>query len=174
MSLATCHCSTPRLVRAANHREAFAPGERLFISIIHHRSRVRRNISDFSKKPRAVGRTGSPANCSCTSSAVCQNDAFPEAVPRRETSARMTTSPAGKQPTRRKEGAPRIWEGCDFFAWMRLLGRNRLAVHPAYSYIAVVVTVVSAGHTLLRCLQGWRYGDRVRRVPIREAPLFIV
>jgi hypothetical protein len=70
--------------------------------------------------------------------------------------------------------APRIWEGCDFFAWFRLLLRNRFAVHWSYLYIAVIVTIVSVFHTLLRFLQeGW-YGERVRRTRIAQPPLFIL
>ena len=48
---------------------------------------------------------------------------------------------------------PRIWEGCDFFAWFRLLVRNRFAVHWSCLYIAVIITFVSVFHTLLRILQ---------------------
>jgi hypothetical protein len=78
----------------------------------------------------------------------------------------------GSGPSR--EWAPRIWEGCDFFAWMRLLSRNRFAVGWSYLYIAVVVTLVSIFHTLLRWLQRQWYGSQLDRVPIKNAPLFIV
>jgi hypothetical protein len=77
-------------------------------------------------------------------------------------------------PVRKREWAPRIWEGCDFLAWMRLLLRNRLAVHWSYWYIAVVVTIISFCHTVLRLIQTAVYGRRVARTPIREAPLFIL
>jgi hypothetical protein len=69
---------------------------------------------------------------------------------------------------------PRIWEGFDFFGWMRLLVRNRFAVGPRQFYIAVVVTFVSLLHTLLRWLQSGLLGSRPERTPIRHAPLFIV
>src|SRR5262249_10887562 len=61
-----------------------------------------------------------------------------------------------------------------FFAWIRLLGRNRFAVHPDYLYIAAIVTVVSSLHTALRLLQEAWYGDLVSRTPIRHAPVFIL
>ena len=35
---------------------------------------------------------------------------------------------------------PRIWQGCDLTAWLRLLLRNRCAVEPPYWYIAAIVT----------------------------------
>jgi hypothetical protein len=74
----------------------------------------------------------------------------------------------------RKEWAPRIWEGCDFFAWMRLLIRNRFAVHWSCWYIGIIVTFVSIGHTFLRLVQALLYGRKLARVTIQQAPLFIV
>jgi hypothetical protein len=79
-----------------------------------------------------------------------------------------------EKPTPPREWTPRIWEGIDFFAWLRLLVRNRCAVELPYLYIAVIVTFVSFFHTLLRFVQNVLYGGPVRRTPIREAPLFII
>ena len=78
--------------------------------------------------------------------------------------------PAARKP----EWAPRIWEGCDFFGWLRLLFRNRFAVQPAYWYIAVIVTCVSFWNTLGRFLQEAVFGRRVRDTVIRQPPLFII
>src|SRR5262249_6045277 len=78
------------------------------------------------------------------------------------------------KPSREREWAPRIWEGCDLFAWLRLLVRNRLAIHWSCWYIALVVTFVSFFHTLLRFAQRAWFGDRPERTPIREAPMFII
>jgi hypothetical protein len=83
----------------------------------------------------------------------------------------MTTAPDAARP---KEWAPRMWEGCDFFAWLRLLVRNRFAIDFRYLYIAAIVTVVSVGHTVLRLVEEVVYGRRVRRTTFAEAPLFIV
>jgi omega-hydroxy-beta-dihydromenaquinone-9 sulfotransferase len=84
-------------------------------------------------------------------------------------SAKPAAEPPGK-----REWAPRIWEGCRFSAWIRLLGRNRFAVGWQYVYIAVIVTFVSCFHSLLRLLQNILYGRRIARTAIREAPIFIV
>ena len=73
-----------------------------------------------------------------------------------------------------REWMPRIWEGCEFFAWMRILIRNRFAVGLPYLHIAVVVTFVSMGHTLLRWLQEAWYGRAIRNTVFREPPIFIV
>jgi hypothetical protein len=69
---------------------------------------------------------------------------------------------------------PRIWEGCDFLAWMRLLFRNRFAVGLPYVYIAVVITFVSACHTVLRLIQDALFAAQVRQTPIPQSPLFIL
>jgi len=73
-----------------------------------------------------------------------------------------------------REWMPRMWEGCDFLAWMRLLYRNRFAVGLSYVYIAIIITIVSACHTVLRLVQEALYADAVRRTPVRESPLFIL
>jgi hypothetical protein len=73
----------------------------------------------------------------------------------------------------RRSWAPRMWQGLDFPAWMRLLARNRFAVHPAYWYIAAIVSGVSLGHSVLRYVQESLYGGRLDRTPLRP-PLFIV
>src|SRR5437660_12043675 len=91
----------------------------------------------------------------------------------------MTQAPAAAVSDRtpqakRREWAPRIWEGIDFFAWVRLLARHRLAVGWSYLYIVAVVTIVSCFHTLLRFAQEIWYGRRIARTRIAEAPLFII
>ena len=91
--------------------------------------------------------------------------------------ASATTSPSTTTPApaaRKPEWAPRMWEGCDFFAWMKLLFRNRFAVHPSCWYIAVIVTCVSFMHTLLRLVQEAIYGRRIRKTALREPPIFIL
>jgi omega-hydroxy-beta-dihydromenaquinone-9 sulfotransferase len=86
------------------------------------------------------------------------------------TTARSET-PSAAQP---REWMPHIWEGCDLFAWLRLLLRNRLRVSPAHAHVVAIVTAVSIGHTLLRYLQDAWYGSRLERTPVRHDPLFIV
>lgn len=90
--------------------------------------------------------------------------------------ATTTESPPAPLPTASKprEWMPRIWEGCDFIPWMRLLVRNRFAVGWRHIYIAVIITVVSFVHMLLRFVQQAWYGRRIRRTPITEAPIFII
>jgi len=84
----------------------------------------------------------------------------------------MASAPSS--PPRKAEWAPRIWEGSDFFAWIKLLARNRFAVHPPYWYIAAIVTIVSLGNTLLRWLEAAAYGRIIRKTEISQPPIFIL
>jgi hypothetical protein len=73
-----------------------------------------------------------------------------------------------------REWMPHVWEGCDLFAWLRLVLRNRLRISPSHWYVAFIVTFVSLGHTLLRWVQNAWYGSWLERVDIPHAPLFII
>jgi membrane-bound metal-dependent hydrolase YbcI (DUF457 family) len=75
---------------------------------------------------------------------------------------------------RQPEGGPRLWAGCDFVTWLRLLARNRFAVHPSRWRAAATITLVSLVNTVLRLLKSARYGRRVRRARLPEAPVFIL
>ena len=72
------------------------------------------------------------------------------------------------------EWSPRIWEGCDFLGWLRLLARNRFAVHPAYIYIAVIITIMSFWNTMLRWWQQMVFGKQVRDTRLKHPPIFII
>jgi hypothetical protein len=69
---------------------------------------------------------------------------------------------------------PRFWQGCNLRAWLRLLFRNRCAVHPAYWYIAIIATFFSLLNELLRGLQRLWFGERIDHTPIGRAPVFII
>src|SRR5262249_26888875 len=62
-----------------------------------------------------------------------------------------------------------IWRVYPLFAWLRLLARNRLAVHRSRAHVVARATVITLG--LLQ--EAW-FGRRVNRTPIRGAPLFIL
>jgi omega-hydroxy-beta-dihydromenaquinone-9 sulfotransferase len=85
----------------------------------------------------------------------------------------MTSVSSSSPPSGQREFMAHIWLGMDFFAWLRLLWRNRLAVSPSLIYVALIVTFVSIWHTLLGYLQDAWYGSRLDRTPVRQ-PLFIV
>ena len=83
-------------------------------------------------------------------------------------------APPPESTAKKPRWMPRMWEGCDFFAWLKLLFGNRCAVHPRYWYIAVIITFVSFTNTLLRLLQDAIYGRAVREVKLTEPPIFIL
>ncbi len=67
-----------------------------------------------------------------------------------------------------------LWMGIDFFAWLRLLGRNRFAISLAKLPLVLLVTCVAVVNTLLRWLQALCYGAAVRQVEVPDDPLFII
>ncbi len=87
-----------------------------------------------------------------------------------------TTAPSvpAATPKKKKAWAPRFWLGCDFFAWIRLLARNRFAVEWRYLYIAVIDTIFGLFNTLGRWLVALIYGRRVARTEIKEHPIFVI
>jgi omega-hydroxy-beta-dihydromenaquinone-9 sulfotransferase len=86
----------------------------------------------------------------------------------------MTQPPPADATAKKPQWAPRMWEGCDFVAWLKLLFRNRCAVHPRYWYIAVIITFVSFNNTLLRLLQDAIFGRALRHTKLTEPPIFIL
>ncbi len=82
--------------------------------------------------------------------------------------------PAPAGPRRKRQWAPRLWEGTDCFTWLRMLRANGFAVRPSYWYIAAFVSVNSVLNTVLRWSLNGRYGDRVRDTVLREPPVFVI
>jgi hypothetical protein len=68
----------------------------------------------------------------------------------------------------------RLWNGMDFFGWLRLLARNRFAVSPSRLPRAFVITLFSIGNTTLRWGQHLRFGRRIAELRIDADPIFIV
>jgi hypothetical protein len=64
--------------------------------------------------------------------------------------------------------------GMDFFAWARLLGRNRFAIDFAKLPLALFITIVATGNTVLRWMQTLWFGRRVHAVPVPDDPIFII
>jgi len=75
---------------------------------------------------------------------------------------------------RSREWAPRIWLGCSFPAWVRLLAGNRFDVSPSCWYIAAVASFVCAGQSVLRFFEAVFFRHRIARTRITQPPLFIL
>ncbi len=83
-------------------------------------------------------------------------------------------SPPPPTAPKKPEWAPRIWEGCNLYAWLRLLLKNRCAVNWRYWYIAVIVTFMATYNTLMRVIQEIVYFRRLRNTHITQPPIFIL
>src|SRR5262245_39117981 len=81
-----------------------------------------------------------------------------------------SAGPLAKKP----EWAPRIWQGCSFYAWMRLLIKNRFAVHWSRWYIAFIITMSSLMHSVLAMVHSLIYGRALRRTQLKAPPIFIL
>jgi len=97
----------------------------------------------------------------------------PAGAPLDPTTAAPTGSPSAAQPVG-EQWTPRLWHGFEFFGWLRLLVRNRFAVEPPYWHIALVTTVFSFAHLILRWMQYCWYGDRIAATQITDHPIFVI
>ncbi|QJW99474.1 sulfotransferase family protein [Frigoriglobus tundricola] len=98
----------------------------------------------------------------------------PSAPPARGPALELRAPPVTPTGTRKRQWAPRIWESTDCFSWLRMLRANHFAVHPAYWYIAGIVSVNSVLNTVLRWTLDGLYGERVRETGIDRHPVFVI
>ena len=73
-----------------------------------------------------------------------------------------------------RDWAPRVWEGADYFAWLRMFLRNRAAVEPPYWYIAGILACTTFANTAFRWLQESRYGRAIDDVRFPADPIFVL
>jgi LPS sulfotransferase NodH len=90
------------------------------------------------------------------------------------TTADPATAPVESPPKKARTWAPRFWLGCNFFGWLRLLARNRFAIHPSLAYIAAIDTVFSVGNSGMRLLQNLFLGRPVAATKIEHPPIFVI
>jgi len=73
-----------------------------------------------------------------------------------------------------REWSPRMWEGLDYFAFLKLMVRNRFAVELPYAYIAGIMSVTNFVNTGFRFLQEARYGRQIDELASIPAPIFVL
>src|SRR5262245_9334446 len=95
-------------------------------------------------------------------------------IPAEEPAAPAALSAALAKPAKKQRWAPRVWEGCDCFTWLRLLAANRFAVGPRYWYIAGIISASSVMNAALRWMLNARYGEQVRNTVIDKHPIFVI
>jgi hypothetical protein len=75
---------------------------------------------------------------------------------------------------KKPDWAPHIWEGCNLYAWFRLLFRNRFAIHWTCWHIAILATIFACMHSVLRFVQWLIYGRAIARTQITQPPIFLL
>src|SRR5689334_19365431 len=74
----------------------------------------------------------------------------------------------------KREWAPRMWIGIDFFGWIRLLRRNRFRIGWQFWHHALLITVLSTLNTFFRYWTTVTMHWRMKRTKIEHPPIFIV
>jgi hypothetical protein len=70
---------------------------------------------------------------------------------------------------------PRFWDGMTFRAWRRLLKSGHFRIAPIRWGMALIVTILAmAFNSPCAALQKIRYGARIRKTKLADAPIFIV
>ncbi len=70
--------------------------------------------------------------------------------------------------------APRFWHGLRFGDYMKLLAKNRFAVHPARWFVAFTVSYFSVINSLVGGLQALIFNRKIARHKLPAPPIFIV
>lgn len=79
-----------------------------------------------------------------------------------------------KSGSKSREWTPLFWTGMNFSGWMRLLWRNRCAVHWTRWHHAVLLTAMSLFHSVYGKWQWLLVGWRANRTKIVDEPLFVI
>jgi hypothetical protein len=82
------------------------------------------------------------------------------------------SAPKGKPKSR--EWSPLFWTGMNFSGWMRLLWRNRFAVHWTKWHHAILLTGMSLFHSFYHKWQWLLFGWRANRTKIVHEPVFVI
>ena len=86
----------------------------------------------------------------------------------------MSSASSGKEQKVSKEWTPRMWQGCIFHSWIRMLAKNHFLMHPSKLYIGCNITAISTLHLGLRLLQKGLYGTIPENTPLKQPPVFII
>lgn len=68
----------------------------------------------------------------------------------------------------------RFWNGMLFWAWIRVLARNRFRVSPRRIGMAVILLWSGVFNSVLSAVQSLIFGRKIARTKIEHAPLFII
>jgi omega-hydroxy-beta-dihydromenaquinone-9 sulfotransferase len=82
----------------------------------------------------------------------------------------MSNAPKNQQRT----WAPRFWEGCDYFAWLKMFFANRCAVEPPYWYIAGILKTTTFFNTAMKYVQHGLHGRGIAETQFTAPPIFVL
>jgi hypothetical protein len=85
-----------------------------------------------------------------------------------------TTRSSSSTANTKRVWSPRMWEGCTFSVWWRMMLHNRFRIGWRQWWIAGTILIVSTMHSVLGLLQRLWYGGRLRRVQLPQPPIFIL
>ncbi len=70
--------------------------------------------------------------------------------------------------------APRFWHGLRCCDYLKLLAKNKFAIHPARWYVAFTVGYFSILNSLIGAIQSLIFGKKIARYELPSPPIFIV
>jgi len=87
---------------------------------------------------------------------------------------RTMTKPPDTAEKKPRTWSPRFWEGCDYFAWLRMFASNRGAVEPPFWYISTILFGTTFINTVLKYLQSGLHGRAIDRTEFVAPPIFVL
>lgn len=94
------------------------------------------------------------------------------------TTAVPPAAPQKKQPRGAKNAypahSPRFWHGMRWGAWLALIFRHRLRIHPIRWPMAFLITLITPFNSIMGAVQSLVYGRKIRETQLTAPPVFIV
>lgn len=69
---------------------------------------------------------------------------------------------------------PRMWIGCDFFAWLRIMYQGGFRFSLPHAHIGVCASAITFSNSVLKCVQNALYRKQIAATKIEKAPIFIL
>jgi len=99
-------------------------------------------------------------------------------ISEKEQLKRTTSTLEAEKTTPKRNGygfwMPRFWHGMVLSAWLKLLKRNRYAVHPLRIPMAGMITLIATANSALGAMQQAKIGHRLDNLRLRRPPVFII
>ncbi len=87
----------------------------------------------------------------------------------------MESNPSSKSARgNERQWAPRMWIGCDFFAWLRIMYQGGFRFSLPHAHIGVCASAITFSNSVLKCVQNALYRKQIAATKIEKAPIFIL